>query len=113
MNNAKWRVCVDYRCLNDQPVKFALPSPRCDEVVSQVGGAKYLTTLDLRFGFLLTENDPHTAEYSGLTIPGLHYHFAVLPFGVANIVAFSDALGGLCSTGYTVYTHWAVLMKLS
>jgi hypothetical protein len=83
-NNTKWRMCVDYRRLNDKSVKFALPLPRCDEVVSQVGGAKYFTTLDLQWGFLQMENDPSTAEYTAFTIPGRHYHFSVLPFGVAN-----------------------------
>jgi hypothetical protein len=77
-------MCVDYRQLNDKSVKFALPLPRCDEVVSQAGGAKYFTTLDLQWGFLQMENDPSTAEYIAFTIPGRHYHFNVLPFGVTN-----------------------------
>jgi hypothetical protein len=83
-NNTQWRMCVDYRQLNDKSVKFALPLHRCDEVVSQVGGAKYFTTLDLQWGFLQMENDPSTAEYTAFTIPGRHYHFNVLPFGVTN-----------------------------
>ena len=83
-NNTKWRMCVDYRQLNDKSVKFALPLPRCDEVVSSVRGAKYFTTLDLQWGFLQMENEPETAEYTAFTIPGRHYHFNVLPFGVTN-----------------------------
>ena len=83
-NNTKWRMCVDYRQLNDKSVKYALPLPRCDEVVSSVSGAKYFTTLDLQWGFLQMENDPETSEYTAFTIPGRHYHFNVLPFGVTN-----------------------------
>ena len=83
-NNTKWRMCVDYRQLNDKSVKYALPLPRCDEVVASVGGAKYFTTLDLQWGFLQMENEPETAPYTAFTVPGRHYHFNVLPFGVTN-----------------------------
>jgi hypothetical protein len=83
-NNTEWGMCVDYRQLNAKSVKFVLPLPRCGEVVSEVGGANYFTTLDLQWGFMQMENDPSTAEYTAFTTILRHYHFNVLPFGVAN-----------------------------
>jgi hypothetical protein len=83
-NDTKWPMCTDYRQLDDKSVKYALPLPRCDEVVTSVRDAKYFTTLDLQWGFLQMENDPTTAEYTAFTIPVRHYHFNVLPFGVTR-----------------------------
>ncbi len=45
------RLCVDYRRLNSVTSGDAYPMPRIDELVDRLGGAKYLTTLDLSHGY--------------------------------------------------------------
>ena len=41
------RFCVDYRKLNALTSPDAYPLPRVDEILDQLRGAKYLTTLEL------------------------------------------------------------------
>jgi hypothetical protein len=41
------RFCVDYRALNEVTVRDGYPLPRVDELLDQLHGAKYFTTMDL------------------------------------------------------------------
>lgn len=45
------RLCVDYRRLNAVTQMDAYPMPRMEDILDQVGQAKYITTLDLAKGY--------------------------------------------------------------
>ena len=45
------RMCVDYRRLNSISEADAYPMPRIDELIDRLGGAQYITTLDLTRGY--------------------------------------------------------------
>ena len=45
--NGTWRMCVDYRALNELTVKNGYPLPRIQELLDRVGHAKALTKIDL------------------------------------------------------------------
>ena len=56
------RLCVDYRKLNSETVMVAYPMPRVDDILDQVGQAKYITTLDPAKGYRqypVAEEDRH------------------------------------------------------
>jgi hypothetical protein len=46
-----WRFCVDYRQLNAITVKGKYPVPIIEELLDELSGAAYFTTLDLQSGF--------------------------------------------------------------
>lgn len=46
-----WRSCVDYRRLNAMTVKNKYPLPIIDELLDELVGAQWFTTLDLSSGF--------------------------------------------------------------
>ena len=60
-----WRMCVDYRRLNDKTVKDAYPIPRINDNLDALSGAKWFTTLDCNMAYHqvpLDESDkPKTA----------------------------------------------------
>ena len=45
------RFCVDYRKLNEVSKFDAYPMPRVEEVLENVGAAKFISTLDLAKGY--------------------------------------------------------------
>ena len=44
------RLVIDYRALNKVTRKFVWPMPKVEDIFSQLNGAKYISTLDLRAG---------------------------------------------------------------
>jgi len=78
------RFCVDYRALNEVTVKDSYPLPRVDELLDQLHGAKYFTTMDLSSAYYqipMHEDDVYKTTFS--TRYGL-FEWVVMPMGLSN-----------------------------
>lgn len=80
-SDGSWKLCVDYRSLNQNSVKDKFHIPFEDKFF----GVKYFSKLDLRSGYhqvRIAEDDiPKTTFkiYNG------HYEILVMPFGIINV----------------------------
>ena len=83
---------IDYRALNKVTRKFVWPMPKVEDIFSQLNGAKYFSTLDLRARYhhigLTTDSIPKTA----FTSPFGKYEYVKVPFGLAQMPAYFQEL---------------------
>lgn len=74
---------VDYRQLNKKLLADKFPLPRIDDILDQLGRAKYFTTLDLMSGFHQIEIEEDSREFTAFSFPERgHFQFKRLPFGL-------------------------------
>ncbi|VDI18408.1 Hypothetical predicted protein [Mytilus galloprovincialis] len=57
-----WRLCVDYRKLNDKTIKDAYPIPRIEDNIDALSGAKWMSVLDLSMAYHQVPMNPADKE---------------------------------------------------
>ena len=82
-----WRMCVDYRKLNDITVPDSYSLPYIDEIFDNLGGATIFSTLDLFSGYHQNLMDDESVEKTCFTTKFGNFVFKVMPFGLCNAPA--------------------------
>ncbi|PIK50904.1 hypothetical protein BSL78_12204 [Apostichopus japonicus] len=81
------RICTDYRKLN-QVTKFdAYPIPRVDDIIDDVSGSPFISTLDLTKGYYQVPLSQAAREKSAFITPFGLFEYLVMPFGMRNAPA--------------------------
>ncbi|CAB4011611.1 Retrovirus-related Pol poly from transposon [Paramuricea clavata] len=65
-----WRFCIDFRKLSDVTVKDAFPLPQVADLMDNLAGHQYFSTLDLASGYWQVPVDESSREKTAFVIPG-------------------------------------------
>jgi hypothetical protein len=79
-----WRLCVDYRRLNALTVKNKYPLPVIDELLDEVQGAKWFSSLDLSLGYQQIPMDPQYIPKTTFQTHTGHFEYRVMPYGLTG-----------------------------
>ena len=99
------RPVIDFRELNKMSIAEHYPLPRIDDMLSNLGGAKIFSSLDLRSAFHQIELSEDSRELTASSVNFRKYHFKKLTFGYSKTPgvlqsimckALQKLLGTLC-----------------
>ena len=85
--DGSFRLCIDYRALNERTIADAYPIPRIGETLDALSGSKFFSTLDLRSGYWQIPLSEDAKQKSAFTFQRGLWEWNVLPFGLCNGVA--------------------------
>ncbi|GJR92285.1 reverse transcriptase domain-containing protein [Tanacetum coccineum] len=79
-----WRVCIDYRKLNDATRKDHFPLPFMDQMLERLAENEYYCFLDGFSGYFQIPIDPLDQEKTTFTCPYRTFAYRRMPFGLCN-----------------------------
>ncbi|GKC64036.1 reverse transcriptase domain-containing protein [Tanacetum coccineum] len=79
-----WRVCIDYRKLNDATRKDHFPLPFMDQMLERLAENEYYCFLDGFSGYFQIPIDPLDQEKTTFTCPYGTFAYRRMPFGLCN-----------------------------
>ena len=97
--NGQYRLCIDYRKVNDLTTTDSFPLPRVDDCIDKISKAKYLSKFDLLKGYWQVPLTDHAREISVfVTNEGL-YKCLVMPVGFKNSACTFQCLMNIITRG--------------
>nr|GEW89868.1 reverse transcriptase domain-containing protein [Tanacetum cinerariifolium] len=80
----KWRVCIDFRKLNEATHKDHFPLPFMDQMLERLAGNEFYCFHDGFSGYFQIPIDPRDQETTTFTCPYGTFAYRRMPFGLCN-----------------------------
>nr|GEZ12255.1 retrovirus-related Pol polyprotein [Tanacetum cinerariifolium] len=84
ISDSPWRVCIDYRKLNEATLKDHFPLSFMDQMLERLAGNQYYWFLDGFSGYYQIPIDPKDQEKTTFTYPYETFAYHRMPFGLCN-----------------------------
>ena len=85
--SGEWRVCADYRLLNQLTKKDSYPMPDVARLLDELEGHSWFSTLDLTSGYLQVPMAAEDQEKTAFVTSSGLYEYRVMSFGLCNAPA--------------------------
>nr|GEW49521.1 reverse transcriptase domain-containing protein [Tanacetum cinerariifolium] len=79
-----WRVCIDYRKLDDDTRKDHFPLPFMDQMLERLAENEFYCLLDGFLGYFQIPTDPQDQDKTTFTYPYGTFAYRRMPFGLCN-----------------------------
>ncbi|GJU77641.1 reverse transcriptase domain-containing protein [Tanacetum coccineum] len=89
-----WRVCIDYRKLNEATRKDHFPLPFMDQMLERLAGNQYYCFLDGFSGYFQIPIDPKDHEQTPILAHTVTFCYRRMPFGLCNAPALPTMYDG-------------------
>jgi len=78
-----WRCVYDFRALNKKLLADKFPIARMDDILDQLGRAKWFSVIDLMSGFHQIPLDEESRDFTSFSVDAGSFRFTRLPFGLS------------------------------
>jgi hypothetical protein len=113
-----YRMCIDYRKLNEVTKKEIYALPRIDDIIDTLGNKMYFSTLDLASGYFQIPMDPESKEKTAFITYEGQFEYNFMSFGLVNAPAtfqrcMDSVLAGLKWKSVQIYLDDAIIASTS
>ena len=106
--DGKLGFCIDLQNLNARTIKDAYNLPRIDETFDCLNGAKWFSSLDLKYGYWQVEVEEDSKAFTAFTVgPLSFYECEQMPFGLTNVPATFQWLMQSCLGN--LHLHYCII----